>query len=58
MRSHCWKNLEQSSSLSKRIIFLDAPKHYHKAMIEARKCLVNEKEWIHGRYYFQENAYW
>ena len=35
----------------------DAPKHYHKSMIEAHQCL-NQAEWIHGRAYFQENSYW
>ena len=26
-------------------------------MIDARGCL-NQKEWVHGRAYFQENSYW
>ena len=36
----------------------DAPKHFHRAMVEANTCLEEEEEKIHCFHWFQQSPYW
>ena len=36
----------------------DAPKHFHKAMVEANACLEEEDEKIKCVHFFQVSPYW
>ena len=44
--------------LFSKFLIPDAPKLFHKAMVEANACLEKKEEKIHCFNYFQQSPYW
>ena len=42
----------------KKFYFSDAPKVFHKAMVEADACLEENEEKVHCFHFFQQSPYW